>query len=169
MKRLHASILAALLCSCTSEPPVAKPAAPSCVPQTVKRLDELMQYYGRVKQLPPASLETEHQKMALEFASTQSEASRMRLALLLWMPDTSFHDPDAARKLIEGREKQKGSGLDSFAMLFEAMLNDQAASDRKLVQIGAQLVAERKRSAALQNQIKAIKKMEKTMIRIEKP
>lgn len=169
MKKLLSCILVLQLCACTSEP--LKPPATICVPQTVatRRVDDLMQYYAGLKKLSPSELAQAHQNMALEFSRTQSDASRMKLALLLWLPDTPFRDSDAALQLLDARPQQKGSGLESFAALFAAMLTEQAASANSMHQLEAQLKAEKKQSSDLKQKINAIKKMEKNMIRMEKP
>ena len=128
-----------------------------------------MQYYASLKKLPPSGLALAHQNMALEFSRTKSESSRMKLALLLWLPDTPFRDPGAALQLLDSRQKEAGSGLESFAALFAAMLNEQAASASSAHKLEGQLKAERKQSSDLRKKIDAIKKMEKNMIRMEKP
>ncbi len=167
MKKLLACIFALQLCACSSEPQI--PPASVCMPQAVaiRQVDDLMQYYANLKKLSPAELAREHQRAALEFSRTKSDESRMKLALLLWFPDTPFRDPGAALQLLDA--KQEGSGLESFAALFAAMLTEQAASANSAHKLETQLKAERKQSSDLRKKIDAIKKMEKNMIRMEKP
>ncbi len=162
-------ILFGLLCACTSEP--LKPPATICAPQAVatSRFDALMQYYAGLKKLSPPELAREHQNMTLEFSKTKSDASRMKLALLLWLPDTPFRDPSASLQLLDSRQQREDSGLESFAALFAAMLSEQAASANSMLQLEAQLKTEKKLSSDLRKKIDAIKKMEKNMIRMEKP
>lgn len=169
MKKPLLCVLSVMLAACSSVP--QQPAAAPCLPRSAatRRLDEVIRYYDRLKKLDPTELANAHRDAALEFSKTRSDMSRMKLAMLLWLPGTSLRDTQSALQLLNGWPKRNGSDLDSFAELFDKMLEEQQASKNSEHRLEQMLRAEKKRGDVLQKKINAVKKMEKTMIHMEKP
>ncbi len=179
---LAAIALSAMLGACASVPahPIAAcesnspppPPPPAPVPPPVQsgvagRLDALMQYYDFLRKQPPAALVQEYKNAVQEFAQTESDSSRVRMAILLVLPNTSFHDVPAALHLLDNwpeDPKIAPSALDGFARLFSVMLTQQQQQTSAISDLAQKLKDAKKRGDTLQDKIDAIKTMEKNLI-----
>ncbi|MHB1100788.1 MAG: hypothetical protein ACYCZR_14675 [Burkholderiales bacterium] len=130
-------------------------------------IDGLMQYYEQLEKLPASGLATEYRNTSLAYSKTGSDSSRMRLALLLWLPGTPFRNPGAALDLLKARPILD-PGLRSFADLLGTLLAEQQNSDNAQHHLEQMLKEEKKHSSVLQDKIDAVKKMEKALIHMEK-
>ncbi len=157
-----------VLAACSSAPQVRTiRTIQHCEParqqiDTAHEIDSLMQYYDRLTALPAEKLFDEKKALSDEYSKTASDQSRIRLAMLLWLPEAPFRDKKAALDLLGKDFTDKG--LESFARLFKAAIAEQQASDDAQHDLEQLLDKERKHSAALQNKIDAVKKMEKTFL-----
>ncbi len=169
MKRMIALSMAAMLAACSSAPPQQSMTPLSVGVQSMPThdIDGLMQYYGQLGKIPAPRLEAEYQNASLDYSKTGSDSSRMRLALLLWLPGTSFRNPQAALDLLKTRP-MLDPGLHSFADIFSAMLAQQQDAENAQQHLEQMLKEEKKHSSALQDKIDAVKKMEKALIHMEK-
>ncbi len=169
MKRMIALSMAAMLAACSSAPPQQSMIPPAVSVQSMPThdIDGLMQYYGQLGKIPAPRLEAEYQNASLDYSKTGSDSSRMRLALLLWLPGTSFRNPQAALDLLKTRP-MLDPGLHSFADIFSAMLAQQQDAENAQQHLEQMLKEEKKHSSALQDKIDAVKKMEKALIHMEK-
>ena len=169
MKRMISLSLAAMLAACSSAPPqqTMMPPSVSVQPMPTRDIDGLMLYYEQLEKIPAPGLETEYQNTSLAYSKTGSDSSRMRLSLLLWLPGTPFRNPQAALDLLKTKPILDPS-LRSFADIFAAMLAEQQDSENAQHRLELMLKEEKKHSAALQDKIDAVKKMEKALIHMEK-
>ena len=146
-------------------PPLPVSSAPS--PTQTSRLTELMQYYEYLRKQPPLVLAQEYKKAVQDFAQSESDSSRVRLAILLALPDTSFHDVPAALNLLNNWPEDQNVSpptLDGFARLLSVLLMQQQQSTNSVNDLTQKLKEEKKRAETLQNQIDAVKNMEKNSI-----
>lgn len=127
--------------------------------------DELLQDYDAWRKQSPAELTRDYDKARQSLVQTKNNVNRLRVALLLSLPNTSFHDNGAALTLtneVLKDTKSAGAGLRGLASLLNTSLNEQ----QKIAEDGSQkLKDEQRRADGLQEKVDAIKKMEKNLIR----
>ena len=165
-------VIMALLAGCSVVPESVIPESPppSTPPSSglvvTGQMDDMMQYYESLRRLPPAELGRVHDKVKQNFGKNKSDANRMRLVLLLTLPNTSFRDINAALQLLNDwpRNTRETTNLQSFRNLMAGLLSDQQRLTQSVDELTQKLKEEQKRITMLQSQIEAIKSMEKTLI-----
>ena len=117
---------------------------------------------------PPPELAKIYDRVKQNFAQNKSDANRIRLVLLLTLPNTSFRDVPSALHLLNEwpRDSKHVNNLQSFRNLLAALLAEQQRLSNNLEEASQKLKEEQKRADTLQNQIDAIKSMEKNLILI---
>lgn len=154
----------AAACVKTSQPLVL---APVSLPTETSRLIELMQYYEYLRKQPPAMLDDEYKKAAQDFSQNGSDLSRVRVAILLALPGTSFHDVNGALNLLGNWPEDPNVApppLDGFARLLSVLLTQEQQSANTVNDLTQKLKEEKKHADTLQGQIDAVKNMEKNLI-----
>ena len=132
--------------------------------------DRLMDYYGQATQLKPQELGREHDKARREFEQGPSDYRRVRLALLLSLPGTTFRDDAAALALLQGWTRDKrneNSSLRPLAGMIVSHLQELRRSDEALQAQTTRLRDEQRRAEALQQKLEALLEMEMKMIERE--
>ncbi|HQT25390.1 MAG TPA: hypothetical protein PLK99_02180 [Burkholderiales bacterium] len=167
MKHFLPFALVFTLAACAGAPPLQpvqpiQPCEQAKQPDVVHDIDSLMQYYDKLTILQAEKLVEEKKTVADEYSRTGSDPSRIRLAMLLWLPETPFRDTKTALDLLDKGFTDKG--VDSFAKLFKTMIAEQQTAENAQQDLEQMLEKEKKHSAALQNKIDAVKKMEKTFL-----
>jgi len=118
-----------------------------------------------------AGLQGEEQKKELNaanqgFAKERSPYSRVRLALLLSLPGTSFTDEARSMTLLEPLVPPPGTAkvapLRQFAALLYADVGERAREQRKSAQL-------REQSAQMKEQLDALRAIERSIIERGKP
>ena len=133
-------------------PLAARPVHPE------SEVDEVLRYHQRIKKLSAAELSKEYEQANHSFSQNKSDLSRVQLALLLSLPNTTFHDETAAYNLLKEWAKENKvapTGLRGFGVLLSTLLEDMREKD--------------KRNEALQKKVDAIKSMEKNLLQRDKP
>lgn len=94
-----ATCLLALVC-CVN---CAVPAPPMQVLARVEATEgeRFFQYFAYIRSLPPEALRREYAQQEVAFAQSRSEEDRLRLALLLSLPDTDFGNRLYALELLQ--------------------------------------------------------------------
>lgn len=121
-------------------------------------VDEALRYSQRIKKLTPAELTKEYEQVSQAFARSKSDLGRVRLALLLSLPNTSFSDDGVALNLLKEwlkESKPPYTGLRAFGFFLSGTLEEKREAD--------------KRADALQKKLDALKSMEKNLMQREKP
>jgi hypothetical protein len=169
--RILAVATLALLTACSTLPEVQTPVAPSpSVPPAdlilTGQMEDIMQYYDALRKQPAAELGRVYDKVKQNFVQNKSDANRARLVLLLILPNTSFRDITSALYLLNEwpRDAKPTTGLQSFRNLLAALLTEQQRLNQTADELSQKLKEEQKRVETLQNQIEAIKSMEKNLI-----
>lgn len=128
-------------------PPEPRPPVPIAVepPGSVR----VLAYFDRVRQRPPRELRSEYEAVRRSFAASRSEHDRMRLALLLSLPQTGFGDDNQALELLEPLARDAGSEYHALAHLMTALLAEQRRTARH--------------AAGLQQKLDRIRALEKEM------
>lgn len=130
-----------------------------------------MLYYDHLRKQPATELAKEYDKARQDFAKTRSELNRVKVALLLSLPNAPFHDTLAALNLLNELPKETKdapSGLRSFANFLGVLLAEQQRAINSADDLSQKLKDEQKRARALQEKVDAIKNMEKNLIRRDK-
>ena len=166
--RVLPALILALAAGCSTVVENQQPVEPSPSDLIVTgQMEDLMQYYDSLRKQPPAELARVYDKVKQNFVQNKSDANRARLALLLILPNTSFRDTTSALYLLNEWPRGDGkpiSGLQSFRNLLTALLAEQQRLNNSADELSHKLKEEQKRVETLQNQIEAIKSMEKNMI-----
>jgi hypothetical protein len=133
------------------------------------QMDDMMQYYDSLRKQSSSELAKIYDRVKQNFGQNKSDANRIRLALLLTLPNTSSRDVSAALHLLNEwpRDSKHGNNLQSFRNLLAALLTEQQRLSNNLEEASQKLKEEQKRADTLQHQIDAIKSMEKNLILIE--
>ncbi|MDA8328527.1 MAG: dihydrolipoamide acyltransferase [Betaproteobacteria bacterium] len=181
LRMLAVCLLCATIAACSNMP--AAPTDTVCVdvspaplppsqPLQASRIEKLMLDYDDLGKLPVTELGDAYQKASQDYSQTASDSSRLRLAMLLALPDTPFHDTTAALNLLNNWPKDEGtspSALHGFTRLLSTLLMQQQRSGNAFNDLEKKLKEEQKRAEILQSKIDAIKDMEKNPINGNKP
>ena len=160
-------VILALLAACSTVPENQQPAGPLPFDLIVTgQMEDLMQYYDALRKQPPAELARVYDKVKQNFVQNKSDANRARLILLLILPNTPFRDTTSALYLLNEwpRDAKPVTGLQSFRNLLAALLTEQQRLSNSVDELSLKLKEVQKRTETLQNQIEAIKSMEKNLI-----
>lgn len=161
---LRALVLAMTLSACV--PPFVRDtgaAAAQCPPGAGIALTaaQLMQYHACIGSLPAPDLETQYGEVALALAKNGRDSDRVKLAMLLAAPGTSFHDTEMALSLLTAGDSDAAPpDLRHLTHLLSALLLEQQRAEDAVSDLSKSLAAERARSAYLQKKIDAVKDLE---------
>jgi hypothetical protein len=132
------------------------------------QMDDMMEFYESLRKLSVSELSRVYDKVKQNFVQNKSDANRIRLVLLLIMPQTSFRDANSALYLLNEwprGEARTFNHLLSFRNLLAAQLAEQQRLSNSIEELSQKLRDEQKRVETMQNQIDAIKSMEKNLLR----
>lgn len=164
-------IMSVSLAACTNLPTnpshlSAKGWSPSLL--VTSHVEELMLYYDFLRKQPAPELIKEYDKARQGLAQSKTDVNRVRVALLLSMPNTPFHDTAAALGLLNEVSKETKApspSLRGLANMMTMMLAEQQRANNNADDLSQKLKDEQKRVDALQGQVDGIKNMEKNLIR----
>ncbi len=113
---------------------------------------ELLNYTQRVAAMPAEQQRREYGASNQAYTKDKDMMDRMRLALLLVMPGTSFHDPARAASLLEPMAAPGAAAgpLRALARLLYPQLNE--------------LASEQKRANQMREQLEALKAVERNLL-----
>jgi len=148
--RISLYLLSILLAACTTvpieEPPpapepsvppqVTAPAEPepsvepSLPPAPVVIIEpsgsvRALEYFARLRQRSPRDLKIEYDTLRKSFAASRSEHDRVRLALLLSLPNGPFADDAQALELLDPVTRDAASEYQTLAQLVTTLLIEQ--------------------------------------------
>lgn len=150
---------------------VTRPACPP-PPALVLGEHDMLRYSRCLSSLPPAKLAAEYLSVSRHFRQTGNGADRIKLALLLSMPDTAFHDSAAALRLLAPAPHQSADvpdGLRDLADMLSLTLRRQLAAEQRMHSLETDLAAAKLHASALQLKIDSVKKLERTMTQRDAP
>lgn len=167
-----AILLISILAACSNAP--EKQLHTTCMdippqPQMIEnsRIGEIMRDYEYLRAQPATELAKEYKKVSQDFMQTESDSNRVRLAMLLSLPDTPFHDTSAAINLLNNwpiDENLTHQALHGFANFLSAMLTQQRKSNNAVNDLAKKLKDEQRHTEILQNKIDSITDMEKELL-----
>jgi hypothetical protein len=121
-------------------------------------LASLARYGNRVRQSSAVELEREYRELLTQMTTSSAPGTRLRLALLLSVPDAEFHDRDEALRMLTdlvAAPEGEPRATQDFAELLYSLLNERTcvtAPDRPLAEL---LIAERERNRRLGTELDA--------------
>ncbi|MHB1240470.1 MAG: hypothetical protein ACYC18_08200 [Gammaproteobacteria bacterium] len=134
-------------------------AIPSTSDRGADSVAELLAYVEELQQMSPQQLDVEFHSAKERFVRTPDGSSRLRLVVLLTLPDAPFHDDDRAIGLLNGyldAPAGEPAAMRNFAAFLRRMIKRHQAE-------AANLSAEQQRSDLLQRKIDEIKSIEKSI------
>ncbi len=136
----------------------------SCPPaKGESRLGEFLRYYSNISALALPDSTKEYEAVSANFSRNPDNAGRIKLAMLLSLPNTPFHNTAAALDLLQALPDQPTdakSGLGDLTRLLVALLQEQRQADETVNDLGKALANEKMHSKSLQGKIDAIKAFE---------
>lgn len=145
----------------TVDTPVEQPA------DTEKmNIDWLLRYYRHVRTTPGKALIDEYERTKKAFEVEQTEENHWRLAMLLSVPGTAFHDAGRSSTLFKDLTNDKleqDPVLNNAAFLMYSLLNEQHQISKKSDSLAEQLVESQSANKKLQKQLDALKAIEDTL------
>jgi hypothetical protein len=144
-----------------------QPEPPATELIIIGQMETIMQYYDSLRKHPVSELVPIYNKVKQNFAQNKSAVNRARLVLLLTLPNAPFRDLNSALRLLNDWPRDgggEGAGLQSFRNLLITLLAEQQRLNQSADELAQKLKDEQKRAETLENQIEAIKRMEKNLI-----
>jgi hypothetical protein len=120
-------------------------------------LERLLSYFEHVRKLPAVDLVRESESARTAFTRTRSDFDRMRLAMLLSIPNTALSDDQRAADLLDPLVKNQNSSLRGFALLMSAHLQE-----RRRLESGMQSLLQN--AQRLQQKLDALMSLERSLI-----
>ncbi len=175
-----------MLCGCATpgpgaegEPTVIVQAAPSPSPAVERKADggeadagvsALLRYARAVRAQPEPLKRRELRRAEQTLVGEPGPEERLRLGLLLLLPDTGFRDVSQARRLLQQVAKDGASeeqrGLSEILLV---LLNENVAEEQARRRIAERWQDEKQQREILHRQLEALKAIEKTLIERTRP
>ena len=137
-----------------AEPPaIIVPVEPPAVVKDIALPDDverLLSYFERLKRLPGAELAKELESARLAHGRGSSDFTRIRLAMILSLPGTSFNEDARAVELLDPLVKRGEGGPRALAALLTTFIQERR-------RLGGDL-------AAVQQKLDALKSLERKLI-----
>lgn len=128
----------------------------------VSEAESLLLYHEYLRKLPGADLNREHEEVKRALARSNSDFSRMRLALLLSLPGASFRDDGRALGLLE--PLLAAGAADNETRALARLLHVQISERRRVEE---RLKDEQRKTEGLQQKLDALKSIEKSLLERE--
>ena len=119
-------------------PPQAEPVRP---PPPVAEVERLLDYFRILRRLSAAELARELENARAAFLRTRSDYDRVRLALLMSVPNTPFNDEARVLELLEPMMRSPGSMLQGLAVLVHVMVYEQRRLEQNIGKLQEKLDA----------------------------
>lgn len=112
--------------------------------------ESLLAYYQQVKGMSGVELSREHETARQAYVRSRTEFNRVRFALMLSLPNTTFSDDGRALELLEPVSRNFNGQLHGLASLLVAHLQERKRLDSNV--------------QGLQQKLDALKSLERSMI-----
>lgn len=144
------------------EPEIPPPRVEAPAPPLPGELERLLSYFEQIKKLPSPELGREHESARAAFSRTRSDFDRMRLAMVLSIPNTALSDDQRAVDLLDPLLKNQNSSFRGLASLMSAHLQE-----RRRLESGMQSLQQNVQG--LQQKLDALMSLERSLIDREQP
>lgn len=144
----------------------------STLPASFRSADsaELLAYFQHLKALSGNALVAENSAATQALSKQRSDSNRLKLALLLLLPNTAFKDEGRAAALADEVLNNKSADtpqLKHLALLVATVANEQKHQEERIQQLAQKQKDDEKRADALQQKLDALKSIEKDLIKRE--
>lgn len=120
-------------------------------------VERLLGYFEQIRRLPAADLGRENESARAAFNRTRSDFDRVRLAMVLSVPNTALTDDQRAYELLDPVVKNQGSSLHGLALLMSTHLQE-----RRRLESGMQNLQQNVQG--LQQKLDALMSLERSLI-----
>ena len=168
IKKFHLLMLALLLGACKTNTTPAPTPAPQpvwthviCPPAKENpEITEIVRYYSHLSALSAQDAAGEYNAVNASFSKNPDNVLRIKLAMLLSLPNTPFHNTAAARNLLIAWPDQDATELHDLSRLLSSLFSQQQQADDAINELTKSLASEKMHSKSLQGKIDAIKAYE---------
>jgi hypothetical protein len=119
-------------------------------PRPASDTESLALYFQHIRKLAAADLGKEHETARQAYAQSRTDFNRVRLAMVLSLPNSAFNDDGRALELLEAVAKNQSSRLQGLALLLSSHLQEQKRMNANL--------------QGLQQKLDALKSLERNLI-----
>jgi hypothetical protein len=120
-KQLIGMLLVSVLSGCGNLVPRSSVSAWT-PPLMGAQADDLLSYYETARKMPAGEMAKEYEKAKQQLAQNKTNSYRMRLVLLLILPNTHFHDNTSAISLLNEVLKESKTNSSSLYGLANLLL-----------------------------------------------
>ena len=120
-------------------------------------LERLLSYFEHVRKLPAVELVRESESARGAFTRSRADFDRMRLAILLSIPNTALNDDQRAADLLDPLVKNQSASLHGLALIMSAHLQE-----RRRLETGMQGLQQNVQG--LQQKLDALMSLERSLI-----
>jgi hypothetical protein len=134
------------------EPAQSEPtqSAPVGDPQPASEVDSLVQYSQHIRKLSAGDLGREYDSVRQAYNRERNASNRVRLAMVLTVPNTSFYDESRAIDLLEPVVREANGRLQPLALMLISYLQEQKRLNANV--------------QGLQQKLDALKSLERSLI-----
>lgn len=133
-------------------PAITAPPAPQPQPQprSASEAETLISYYAHLRKLGGPELAREHEAARQAYGRSRSDYNGMRLAMVMVLPNSPFHDEPRALDLLEPIARNGEGRLSGLASLLASQIQERRRLDST--------------AQALQQKLDALKSLERSLI-----
>jgi hypothetical protein len=170
------ALLALVLAGCevlrgiepSPEPGVEPVGTPAPVEDLRQRdVERLLDYFARARKMPVGELGRENESVRQAYARAPTDLNRMRLAMLLSLPNAAFNDEARALELLDPLVKNPQSPLHALAFLMSTYIQEQKRLTASLQAHQQNIQGLQQNLQGLQNKLDALRSLERSLIERE--
>ena len=154
-----------------------EPAGPAVAPRAATESENLLGYFQHVRKLTAPELAKELDSVRQLYGSSRSDATRVRLAMVLSVPGSALYDDARALEVLDPLLKNPASPLHPIAFMVSAQIQERRrgvafqqryeSEQRRGHALQQKLDEEQKRGQGLQQKLDALKSLEKSLLERE--
>ena len=133
-----------------AEPLEPAPWVQAGTPHPASDAESLLLYFQHLRRLSGAEVSREHEAAREAYARVRTDFNRVRLAMVLSLPNSAFTDDGRALELLEPVAKNPGARLQGLAQVLSSNLQEQKKLNASV--------------QGLQQKLDALKSLERSMI-----
>ena len=129
--------------------------------------ESLLLYFQHIKKLSGTELGKEHDNARQAYTKTHSEFNRVRLAMVLCLPNTSFSDDSRALELLDPMVKNHQASLYSLAFLLSTYIQERKKLDGSVYRLQQNVQGLQQNVQGLQQKLDALRLLERSLVERE--
>ena len=154
-----------------------EPAGQAVAPRPAGDSENLLAYFQHVRKLTAPELAKELDSVRQLYASSRSDATRVRLAMVLSVPGSALYDDARALEALDSLLKNPGSPLHPIAFMISTQIQERRrgvafqqryeSEQRRGQALQQKLEEEQKRGHSLQQKLDALQSLEQNLLERE--